>query len=93
MFTHQLQSEHPELVEQVIWGFGNIAGDGAWARDLVLQSGAAEIMAAKLLACSEVGTAFVRNCSWTLSNLCRGKPCAKIDLVSVCIPALAKCLI
>lgn len=48
VFVQHLKSPYSELVEQVIWGFGNISGDGTWARDIVLISGAAEIMASLL---------------------------------------------
>jgi hypothetical protein len=33
-----LSSPHSEIVEQAIWGFGNICGDGNEFRDLVLQT-------------------------------------------------------
>jgi hypothetical protein len=35
-----MSSPHIEVVEQVIWGVGNIAGDSYLTRDSVLQSGA-----------------------------------------------------
>jgi len=40
-----LSSPHTEVVEQVIWGIGNIAGDSATTRDSVLQCGALERIA------------------------------------------------
>jgi len=33
-------SPHAEVVEQVIWGIGNIAGDSSGTRDQVIGSGA-----------------------------------------------------
>ncbi len=35
-----LNSPHIEVVEQAIWGIGNIAGDSHKVRDLVLAEGA-----------------------------------------------------
>ena len=35
-----LNSPHIEVVEQAIWGLGNIAGDSHKIRDLVLEEGA-----------------------------------------------------
>ena len=37
-----MSSPHLEIVEQVIWGIGNIAGDSPNTRDCVLRSGAIE---------------------------------------------------
>jgi len=35
-----LSSQHVEVVEQAIWGLGNIAGDSHKVRDLVINAGA-----------------------------------------------------
>ena len=37
-----LKSLHIEVVEQVIWGIGNIAGDSPTTRNRVIESGALE---------------------------------------------------
>ena len=39
------------------------------------------------------GSSFVRNASWTLSNLCRGRPCPPFNKVARAIPTLSKILI
>lgn len=72
-FITLLQSPHIEVVEQVIWGIGNIAGDSPTTRDSVLRSGALNSIA-NVLDKAEPGTSFMRNASWALSNLCRGRP-------------------
>jgi len=39
-FVNLCDSQHIDVVEQVIWGLGNIAGDSPLIRDKVLESGA-----------------------------------------------------
>ena len=34
-----LKSANPELIEQSVWGIGNIAGDSTEFRDLVIKEG------------------------------------------------------
>lgn len=68
-----LSSPHIEVVEQAIWGLGNIAGDSHKVRDLVISAGAVNPIA-EILDRAQPGSSFVRNASWTLSNLCRGRP-------------------
>lgn len=43
-----LSSPHVEVVEQVIWGIGNIAGDSPLTRDSVIASGALDKIASIL---------------------------------------------
>ncbi len=44
-FVKLLKSPHVEVVEQAIWGIGNIAGDGPRIRDIVIAAGAVEPIA------------------------------------------------
>jgi len=41
-FIQLLKSPHVEVVEQAIWGIGNIAGFGPRIRDIVIAAGAVE---------------------------------------------------
>jgi len=75
-----LKSPHIEVVEQAIWGIGNIAGDGPRIRDIVISAGAVNPIA-DLLDQVTTGLTFTRNASWTLSNFCRGRPAPKMELV------------
>jgi len=91
-FIQLLSSPCIEVVEQVIWGIGNIAGDSPMTRDSVLNSGALEKIAV-VLDQAVPGSSFLRNASWALSNLCRGRPQPKYDLVRRAIPTLIKVLV
>lgn len=91
-FIQLLGSPHIEVVEQVIWGIGNIAGDSPLTRDSVINSGALERIA-MVLDQAVPGTSFMRNASWALSNLCRGRPQPHYEHVKRAIPSLMKVLI
>eukprot|EP00009_Paramoeba_aestuarina_P004528 CAMPEP_0201520348 /NCGR_PEP_ID=MMETSP0161_2-20130828/10656_1 /ASSEMBLY_ACC=CAM_ASM_000251 /TAXON_ID=180227 /ORGANISM="Neoparamoeba aestuarina, Strain SoJaBio B1-5/56/2" /LENGTH=521 /DNA_ID=CAMNT_0047918669 /DNA_START=313 /DNA_END=1878 /DNA_ORIENTATION=- len=71
-FVSLLTSPNDDLREQAAWALGNIAGDSPNFRDLVLQAGALHPLLHCLTNSHKIG--MLRNCSWTLSNFCRGKP-------------------
>ena len=52
-----------------MWALGNIAGDGAEFRDLLLEHKIME----PLLQVLDSDSRQKKNATWTLSNLCRGK--------------------
>jgi|Transcript_122438 hypothetical protein len=87
IFVQLLQSPNDDVREQAVWALGNIAGDSPNFRDLVLQSsGLNPIMT--VLRDSEK-TSMMRNATWTLSNLCRGKPPPPFEWVSPALGALS----
>lgn len=61
-------------------------------RDSVINSGALERIA-MVLDQAPPGTSFMRNASWALSNLCRGRPQPEYNLVKRAIPSLIKVLV
>ncbi len=87
-----LSSPHIEVVEQAIWGLGNIAGDSHKIRDIVIEQGAIKPIA-DILDRAQPGSSFVRNASWTLANLCRGRPAPPFERVARAIDSLSKVLI
>ncbi len=82
-------SKDADVREQVVWCLGNIAGDGAKFRDLVLNTPNAGHNLLLNLA-HPANLSMLRNATWTLSNMCRGKPRANIDVVKHFIPAVRK---
>eukprot|EP00351_Strombidinopsis_sp_SopsisLIS2011_P003838 CAMPEP_0116876590 /NCGR_PEP_ID=MMETSP0463-20121206/8496_1 /TAXON_ID=181622 /ORGANISM="Strombidinopsis sp, Strain SopsisLIS2011" /LENGTH=198 /DNA_ID=CAMNT_0004523275 /DNA_START=468 /DNA_END=1064 /DNA_ORIENTATION=+ len=87
-----LNSPHQEIIEQSIWAIGNLAGDNAHVRDVVMSVGVVPSICDKLDQ-APAGSSFVRNASWTLSNFCRGRPGPKFELIERAIPSLVKVLI
>merc|ERR1719223_477297 len=87
IFVQLLQSPNDDVKEQAVWALGNIAGDSPNFRDLVLQSGGLNPIM-QVLRESEK-TSMMRNATWSLSNLCRGKPPPPFEWVSPALSTLA----
>mmetsp|Transcript_248 Transcript_248/g.642 ORF Transcript_248/g.642 Transcript_248/m.642 type:complete len:490 (-) Transcript_248:43-1512(-) len=87
VFVQLLQSPNEDVKEQAVWALGNIAGDSPNFRDLVLQSGGLNQIMTVLRESEK--TSMMRNATWTLSNLCRGKPPPPFDWVSPALGTLA----
>lgn len=94
IFIQLLQSPHEDVREQAIWALGNIAGDSSDCRDDVLSLGILPPLLQLLNEPSGAGKlSLIRNATWTLSNLCRGKnPPPNFDVVSECLPTLSRLL-
>ncbi|XP_043936812.1 importin subunit alpha-1 [Protopterus annectens] len=92
-FISLLTSPHPHISEQAVWALGNIAGDGSHYRDLVIKCGVLEPLLA-LLAVPELSSlspGYLRNITWTLSNLCRNKnPSPPLAAVQQMLPTLLR---
>ncbi|XP_062402436.1 importin subunit alpha-1-like [Sardina pilchardus] len=94
-FVSLVTSPHPHVSEQAIWALGNIAGDGPTYRDKVIKHGAIEALLT-LLAVPDLAifsSGYLRNVTWTLSNLCRNKnPAPPLPAVQEMLPALLRLL-
>jgi len=85
-----LSSQHDDVKEQAVWALGNIAGDSPKCRDYVLKLGVLPPLL-KLISDSPK-ISMLRNATWTLSNLCRGKPIPDFQLVAPALQVLAHLL-
>lgn len=81
-----LASSNADIREQSAWCLGNIAGDGTEFRDLLLAHGALPALLANIM--QPHSLSLLRNCTWTLSNFCRGKPQAKLEVIQQALPVL-----
>ncbi len=88
LFVQLLGSRTDDVREQCIWALGNIAGDSPQCRDYVLQQGALPHLLSVLE--TETKVTLLRNGSWTLSNLCRGKPQPNFELMKTALPMLGR---
>lgn len=87
IFVDLLRSPSDDVKEQAVWALGNIAGDSPNFRDLVLQSGGLNPIMQVLTEAEK--TTMMRNATWALSNLCRGKPPPPFEWVSPALGTLA----
>ncbi|NXL92970.1 IMA1 protein, partial [Alectura lathami] len=94
-FISLLASPHTHISEQAVWALGNIAGDGSVYRDLVIKFGAIEPLLSLLAVpdLSSLASGYLRNVTWTLSNLCRNKnPAPPIEAIEQILPTLVRLL-
>ena len=71
MLLELLNSADIEIIEQAIWGLGNIAADSAKVRDMVIAAGTVSRIA-NILDQAMPGSSLMSISSWTLSIFCRG---------------------
>ncbi|XP_030636868.1 importin subunit alpha-1-like [Chanos chanos] len=94
-FIRLVSSPHPHVSEQAIWALGNIAGDGSTYRDKVIKHGAIDPLL-DLLSIPDLSVfspGYLRNVTWTLSNLCRNKnPAPPLTAIQQILPTLLRLL-
>ncbi|XP_030648457.1 importin subunit alpha-8 [Chanos chanos] len=90
-FIALLASPMLNISEQAVWALGNIAGDGPAYRDALIECNVIPALLARLAPDAPVG--YLRNLTWTLSNLCRNKnPYPPISAVQQMLPSLVQLL-
>lgn len=71
--------------EQAVWGLGNIAADAA-GRDMVLKEDALPLICEAVR--QGMSLELLRNSTWAISNLCRGKPPSDYEKVKPALTVL-----
>lgn len=90
-FIALISSPHPHISEQAVWALGNIAGDGPLYRDALINCNVVPPLLA--LVTPQTPTGYLRNITWTLSNLCRNKnPYPPKSAVLQILPVLTQLL-
>ena len=93
IFVKLLASHAEDVKEQAAWALGNVAGDSVQCRDMVLNYGAIQaFIDLSRTFTSQSRQSTIRNATWTLSNLCRGKPPPKFEMVHPALPLLSHLL-
>ncbi|XP_038619490.1 importin subunit alpha-8 [Tachyglossus aculeatus] len=90
-FIGLLSSPFMHISEQAVWALGNIAGDGPTHRDSLIYSDVLPPLLSLVSPTTPIG--FLRNITWTLSNLCRNKnPYPSMKAVKQILPVLLQLL-
>lgn len=104
IFVNLVRCPHADVREQAVWALGNIAGDSTRCRDLVLSYNQPLGLINNLLGAmgdlspltdSPLPTeqlTMLRNATWTISNLCRGKPSPRWELIAGVLGPLVQLL-
>ncbi|XP_075036018.1 importin subunit alpha-8 isoform X2 [Mixophyes fleayi] len=90
-FISLITSPHLQISEQAVWALGNIAGDGPMYRDALINCNVISPLLSLVTPQTPIG--FLRNITWTLSNLCRNKnPYPPMSAVLQILPVLTQLL-
>ncbi|KAI8385011.1 armadillo-type protein [Radiomyces spectabilis] len=88
-FIALLSNPVVDVREQAVWALGNIAGDSPRCRDFVLENGVLPPLLTIFQDAPKLS--LLRNTTWALSNLCRGKnPQPPWPLIASALPVLAQ---
>ncbi|CAD8048029.1 unnamed protein product [Paramecium sonneborni] len=91
LFIKLLSSQYRDIAEQAVWAIGNIAGDCTQYRDLILKFGGVDPLITIIENAQNKNT--IKHCTWSLSNLCRGKPIPEFRYVKNALPIFCKIII
>ena len=90
LFVELLRSDNAGIVEQAIWAIGNISSDCIFYRDTIIRAGGLQNLVEVVNRTND--DTLVKHGCWALSNLCRGSPLPKYDLVKAAIPVLCQAI-
>jgi hypothetical protein len=90
LFVDLLRSNNMGIVEQAIWAIGNISSDCVFYRDNIIRAGGLINLVQVMEKLTD--EALIKHCCWALSNLCRGSPLPKYDLIKLAIPVLCRAI-
>jgi hypothetical protein len=85
-------SADPEVCDQAVWAVGNIAGDVLAHRDLLIKHGVLAQLRSVItrVNTSEMPLTLRLNVTWTVLNLCRGKPAPPLAAIEVAVPIVVE---
>lgn len=83
VYVKILEENNINLIEQAVWGIGNLAGDCIQFRDELLQNNAM-LQFSKLYerVKGSAKRTFINQLTWAASNLCRLKPVPEITMIA-----------
>ena len=85
-------AQHAQVLEQTVWCLGNVAGDGAEARDKLLELGLMDRLC-RLADSEGCGSELLKHIAWCMHNLCRNKPVPNQYKVGACIATVKRMLL
>lgn len=86
-----IKSTDLEIKDQTIWLLANIAGDCDPFKLAVLESGILPWLLELFV--PTTNTKFLRNATWTLSNMCRGRVKPTLELATIVLPYILRLLL
>lgn len=93
LLIQMLFDSNDAVLDQSVWALGNIAGDSEGMRDVILETGALNVILDLLMRLYKSAThiKIVRNLTWLLANLNRGRnPPPKSENMKASLEALFK---
>ena len=72
LFINLLKSKSEDITDQAIWGLGNIAGESAEYRDLIIETHAIELLINVISSTDSLDR--IKPAVWALGNICRTRP-------------------